>query len=1130
MGKVRTKTKGKTMLRRVSLRLMIGGAVLAVCRPAEVPAAQGTSGKDGNTAVQAAVIEIGAADLLEDVCCTVGYAYDGQQPSVLGYGWSGYDDVSGVWFVRERVPDTLNQLFMHCPFREGTGVAFADFAVELPSTKRVRLSFEIALRPTAKGSDGVNYRVKADGKCLFEKRCTWKEFRPFDVDLTPYAGTRTVLRLEVDPGPEHKSREDWSLWRNVRLLAGTDQELAESAAQLAALLARRRAEGIRRGSQLAQKCLLPLSSRGSKTACPGLLEPATSSMHQDGGSYVFRCAADETIAYHFDPAVGLLAGLSVSVDGQPLRPAPFWGGPRVFLAGREYAAPTGRLETTLIDAKESVPGRLTCRYRFREPKSGESATMTATLWLAGKSLGLKIESKTTSFCGFTAKPYGGREVPTAFAVGGAPHWRPEGVYVASVADVMQSEASSVGATGVRYTPLTNGQRNPLHDVFYLTVSRRYEETLSNVVHEPSPFLEDLASRVVLDAWGGPFAGDQAWLDKLAVYGVDHLLIIKHVWQRDGYDRTYPNTMPASASQGGDKALRSLSEAAQSIGHRFCVHENFYDYYPNAEDFRPEHCALDPAGKPQRGWDRGPVVASILKPSRLMEYARKFSPEVRRRYACDAAYHDIMPTWRVDFDSRVPDAGRIRVTHEATRALCDYDRELFGGPVVFEAATAAMAGVYDGGCNHGRDTYRTPAAVAYELLKVHPKMSNHGFGYYERWLPWGYNAGWNRYVMTDRELDKYRAYQIAFGRTGFIGQQLMQHPHGVVREYHLMQAFARAYTGRQATRIKYCMDGTWVDAGTAARFGELTALNVEYEGGQNVYVNLADEPLDLAGHKLPPFGTLTIGPRARAWTATRSGQVCDYARYGAITYIDARSDVWQVPKHAPPIQPALASFDYTGGNGFALAIKWKVGRTLDRNYNVFWHFRHDGQIKLQRDFQPRRRATQWQVGDEIVTGPYRLSLKEDSIATAFDVVVGLYDKGGRATLLGGAQELQVGRLLVERHAGRTKSIRFEPTPPVGPPGTLQAPYLEGINAQKKVIDFGHLATNGALVAKQTEDGLLLTPVPLAQVMTIGLAGKIRSVRARGADGALLDPPSLKHANGKMWFETVTDAVSYLVEPK
>ena len=277
--------------------------------------------------------------------------------------------MSGVWFVPEQPQGVLNQLFMHCPYRDGAGAAFADFAVELPRTKRVRLAFEIALRPTATSSDGATYRVRADGKCLFEEHCTWKEFRAFEVDLTSYAGQQVQLRLEVDPGPKREPREDWSLWRNVRLVAGTERELAKSQALLEAKLARRRAEAVQCGTQLAGENLLSLSSLESNSARPGLLHPAANSMHRDGTTYIFRCEGDETIEYRFDPAKGLLAGLSVSVAGQALSPAPFWGGPRVVLNKREFSLPSGRLDTALLQARADNL-RLVCRLSIQALRLG----------------------------------------------------------------------------------------------------------------------------------------------------------------------------------------------------------------------------------------------------------------------------------------------------------------------------------------------------------------------------------------------------------------------------------------------------------------------------------------------------------------------------------------------------------------------------------------------------------------------------------------------------------------------------------------------------------------------------------------------------------------------------------------
>lgn len=269
---------------------------------------------------EAAMIELGTTDLIGEVGATVGYAVDGRPPLSLGFRWTGFDYDSGVWFVSEQAAGVMNQVFMHCPFRQGTGMAFADSAVERPRTKRVRLCFEIGIRPTAKNTDGVTYRVKTDGTTRFDRHCTWKEFRTFERDLTAYAGKRMSLRLEVDPGPNRQPRDDWSLWRNARILAGTDRELEESAARKKAFVARLRANAVRRGLKLATQSLLPLSSSASVSVCPSLLQPATNSMRKEGQTYMFRCEGDETIEYRFDPAKGLLNGLSVLVSGAELRP------------------------------------------------------------------------------------------------------------------------------------------------------------------------------------------------------------------------------------------------------------------------------------------------------------------------------------------------------------------------------------------------------------------------------------------------------------------------------------------------------------------------------------------------------------------------------------------------------------------------------------------------------------------------------------------------------------------------------------------------------------------------------------------------------------------------------------------
>lgn len=1078
-------------------------------------------------AQQTPAVPIGITDLFSVATPTVGYQQDGKAPVTLGYGWTGYDAASGVYFVPESAADGGNQVFMHCPWAAGPGVSFADYALTLPQAPRVLLKFDLGLRPGANGSDGVTYRVIVAGKRLFEHHATWQELRPFQADLSAYAGQEIVLRLEVDPGPARNTTDDWSLWHAAQILAGSEAQIAAAQAQAAAEAARQRAADLARGGRLAEASLLPLTSHTSDTVRPGTLAPTQTALVAQGNAYVLRCqGAEETIEYRFSPAAGFPDGLAVSLNGHAMKPAPFRCGPVLHLDGRDFPTPTALLKCELLSAK-AAEGKLTCEWRYTNPDTHSAATLAAVLQPAGKSLQLEVSGAAGLFGGFVAQANGGRIVPATFAF--PVRWRPEGVYLSSIVDLMGSHASGIGNGDMTsYAPLTDGRRNAMHDTFYLTVTSRYEEALSGSAHKPSPFLGELAHRVVLDGWGGDFADNQQWLRDMSRYDVDSFLMIKHVWQRDGYDHSYPDTMPASSAMGGDAALRSLSETAQKLGHRFCVHENYYDYYPNAESFKEADRALDPQGKPFPGWDNGQVRAVILKPSKLMDYVREFTPQIKQRYDCNAAYHDIMPTWNEDFDAKAPGAGRISYTHEQTQALCDFDRSLFGGPVVFEAADPQMAGVYDGGCNHGVDTYRTPVAVAAELLKVHPKMSNHGFGYYERWLPWGYSKPeWSSYVMTDRELDKYRAYTVAFGRTGFVGQQLMKYPHGVVREYHLMQAFGRAYTGKLAARIRYEVEGTWVDAGTAARLGDFSRLNVEYLGGQQVYVNLSATPWRVAGRELPPDGSLTVGPRAEAGTTVRGGQIVDYSRYDTITYADARSHQWQPPRSPAPLTPSVASFRALGGSDFELTVNWKPERKLERDYIIFWHFIDQG-IEFQWDHAPAKPTSAWGVGETVTDGPGRLRVKDDAKVTSYEVRVGLYDREGRVPLVEGALSVRLGRLVVQREGAVARSVRFEAQPEEPAPGSTREPYLVGANTARRVIDFGEVATNGAAVMKSEGGQLAIVPVPLGEVFTVGLAGSVKTVAALDAAGKALPAPKLSRHDGKTWFETSAGLVRYVVE--
>ena len=1055
-----------------------------------------------NEALQPRQIQTGITDLLETSRALVGYRLEGaDQETILGAYWRGFDRASGVRFEHYALgAGRKPALFMHCPYVKGPGTAFARFPLVLPAVSPVTLELAIGLRFDAPESDGVTYGVRVNNRLLYEEHCTWKGLKNRTVDLSDYAGKVVELQLDVSPGPQLNTRDDWSLWGNARILAGTEQQLREARERAAKQEAKKQHADLQRGETKARASLITLADPRVKTVCPSTLRDVRHEMllSENGHTQAFAQDSRDKIRFemNLDTVGGTSIPIGVEVNGTPMEPHPVRIRLRPAVNGKEITDPplSSRIKR-IRQTNEGVDARWTQTFAGCD----QPHVVDARLSLQGKSLRVELSAVTGSFAGTTVTMRGGTAVPAVYGLTPTDYFPAPGVYASVTPDIWHANAGSINHSGSRYPVLTDGTRRPLHDVFYVTFSSRYEETLPNVPHAPSPFLHDLSHRLVLDVWGGHFADDATWLTGMQRYGLDSFVIIKHVWQRDGYDRSYPNTMPANARQGGDASLNRLALTAKSIGHRFCVHENYYDYYPNAESFLPEHCALSSKGERIPGWDRGPVKAVILKPSKLMEYARQFSPEIRKRYACNAAYHDIMPTWRVDYDAKVPESGMIRVTHAATKQLCEYHRKLFTGPVLFEAATPQMAGVYDGGTANGRRIEHFPLAPATELLKVHTKMANHGMSYYERWLQWGYGPGWGTYIMTDRELDKYRAMTIAFGRVGFVGHQLMPNHHGVVREYYLMQAFGRAYTGRKPTHIRYLHADTqtWIDPGTAARYGFLQRLRVTYEDNQEVFVNGDDSDWDIGQAVLPPHGTFTTGPRATAWTARVGEQIADYVHIGDTVYADARSHVWQPETKSPSVEARVAEFRDLGKGKISLALEWMPRAVIDRDLLVFWHFRCKGKIAFQTDHRTKPRTTEWKPGATILDGPIALTLPDGYDSAEYKLVVGLYDTAGRWPVLGAASEMLLGTLKVSGGNETAKSVSLKPAPHPFPAGSDPRPYLVDSNRARAVLRFPEVATNGAVIVTLPTDAseaLALVPVPLGTVMTIGTPGEDRPVLA------------------------------------
>ncbi len=151
----------------------------------------------------------------------VGYTYRNQSEQQFPLGWSGFfEDRTGVACLPFGTQNGKRAFLLHSPWRNGTGLTFQQFVLQLPTNAtRILLRGATAMRSeNVTHSDGVTFRLYANAKKLFDYHQTNDVWRPFEYDFTAQRGTNLVVRFEVDPGPKNDASFDYSLWGDRELV------------------------------------------------------------------------------------------------------------------------------------------------------------------------------------------------------------------------------------------------------------------------------------------------------------------------------------------------------------------------------------------------------------------------------------------------------------------------------------------------------------------------------------------------------------------------------------------------------------------------------------------------------------------------------------------------------------------------------------------------------------------------------------------------------------------------------------------------------------------------------------------------------------------------------------------------
>lgn len=363
-----------------------------------------------------------------------------------------------------------------------------------------------------------------------------------------------------------------------------------------------------------------------------------------------------------------------------------------------------------------------------------------------------------------------------------------------------SDTSIRFAHDTQYSPKTNGQRNRLFEILYLTTSSDISDVFPNIPNPVSEYRDELANQIVWD-YRQPFArlirSPWNFLKRLKDGGVNNLWVQIHDWQNYhgnpcwgkwelGYDDGLPCVLPANeideldSEYGGSSALDSAISLARSYSYRIGLHQNYVDYYPNADCSQYGYDETDVALNPDDSFIKAfknpctGMQSYVLKPSRVLDYSNYWSQKIQEHYNINGCYLDVHSASMspyVDCDASVENAGMFHESVKRYRALYDILRMNHQGPVQGEGGAQFLYQGYVDDIEARLITpkrlnpgYSFPLLVDFDLYKLRSKTTVHGVGWYPLWLSIDLNhpikPDWNKVLS-------YIATELAYGHGGYL---------------------------------------------------------------------------------------------------------------------------------------------------------------------------------------------------------------------------------------------------------------------------------------------------------------------------------------------------------------------------
>ncbi len=998
----------------------------------------------------------------------------------LGVNFSGADRASGTHMSREKTTrnGVARQSFaVHPPYRGTAGVTWNEFKLALPADKPAVLTFFTAIRdqgPAEPASDGTEHKViviGADGKEkeLFTRFSDSKTWQPAAVNLCDFAGQHITLRLWTGPGPKNNTTCDQCFWGDPLITVGNLPALPTEA------------EWLSREQKAASNARSALIKRPKKGSGAFRLQ---SSGQRYGAAIILgrQGLTDGVIAFSDGTRELIYRGFACDVDNSAV-------------GGIENGLPVMKVET----ATDGDAWLITHDVARMGP-CGQTLSMRAKIWADDGALriawdmpGVTRDTRGTprySRLGIGAaslpvwRVYAGFgnviENPGAFDLHG-------GGFVLSTRHIGADYANGLSLVQAcdifpdRLTHEPTLRRFALethHDAaFFFIPSARGAFAAAREYRNLCGFkkgrgVNTILGRMCLDQWGGDYLIAAKDLAEAAKYGVTDAIFVKHAWQRWGYDYRLPEIYPPA---GGLEPFLTMRKAAENAGILFCPHDNYIDFYPDAEGYSYDRIVFYENGTPMKAWYnkyRGALSYRWL-PHGFRPWLEPNMRKMHDHFEPDSLFIDEFTAFSpFDYYDR---AGtfypRTRTAKEWKDAF-DTCRTMLkkGAPMISEAGTDALIGSLDAGeadhfpaqrwMKEFGDADRTP----WHDMATHGKMVLLAGGLGPRYsaFDWDDHSG---KPLHGYGSDDYLSNTVMGGRNPMCDGPFSRRS---VMTYWLLHDVC-AVLARE-------------DFETHSFGATIKQQHTTFTDDGKVWVNRGSNLVwTVAGEKraLPEYGFYVSTPDAEAGIVLINGQRAGFAKSEKTFFADARPVYNQGRRRL--VESSAADGKYLGNGAFEVTFNWNVLDPSFDGYQPFMHICSDAsstgnseKIAFQADMRFDR-ALLKKAG--AFTATARITVPQDMPAGEYKIRYGLFkpaNNGDRMPIMGpadGNQRIRGGIMKVAKAGNGFTSGTFTQETDNDDAKTL------GLNVAKKMLDFGPLATDGAFrLIHDSRHAWQLIPLP------------------------------------------------------